>query len=308
MKKRLVALALIVVFAVAVFAGCAAAPTPSASSAAPSASVSPSVSTSASVSPSESTSASVSPSESAVPSCALVDAVKKKGELVVGCEALYPPFEYHKLVDGKDEIVGSDVELGKIIAEKLGVKWVPSDLGFDTLVTALNTNKVDMIISAMEPKEERKETADFTEAYYDASSSIIIRKEDEGTFTTIDSLKGKKVGAQLGSTQEDILKTQMKDSTPITQQKEPEMIIALKSKKLDGIVVDTLVAENYVKANPDLALSTIKLENVTAGYAIAINKGSSEFVTYLNGLIKELSESGQIQQMIDKANADSAAE
>jgi polar amino acid transport system substrate-binding protein len=281
MKKRLVALALIVVFAVAVFAGCAAAPAPS---------------------------ASVSPTGSAVPSCALVDAVKKKGELVVGCEALYPPFEYHKLVDGKDEIVGSDVELGKIIAEKLGVKWVPSDLGFDTLVTALNTNKVDMIISAMEPREDRKEKADFTEPYYAASSSIIIRKEDEGTFTTIDSLKGKKVGAQLGSTQEDILKNQMKDSTPITQQKEPEMIIALKSKKLDGIVVDTLVAENYVRANTDLTLSSIKLENVTPGYAIVINKGSSEFITYLNGLIKELSESGQMQQMIDKANADSAAE
>ncbi len=307
MKKRLVALALIAVFAVAVFAGCAAAPQPSAS---PSASESASTSPSESVSPSESASSSesASPSETPVPSCALVDAVKQKGKLVVGCEALYPPFEYHKLVDGKDEIVGSDVELGKIIAGKLGVEWVPSDLAFDTLITALNTNKVDMIISAMEPKEDRKENADFTDAYYGAGSSVIIRKEDESTFATIESLAGKKVGAQLGSTQEDILKDQMKDSSPVTQQKEPDMIIALKSKKLDGIVVDTLVAENYVKANSDLALSTIKLENVTAGYAIAINKGSSEFVTYLNGLIKELSDSGQMQQMIDKATADSAAE
>ncbi len=307
MKKRLVALALIAVFAVAVFAGCAAAPQPSAS---PSASESASTSPSESVSPSESASSSesASPSETPVPSCALVDAVKQKGKLVVGCEALYPPFEYHKLVDGKDEIVGSDVELGKIIAGKLGVEWVPSDLAFDTLITALNTNKVDMIISAMEPKEDRKENADFTDAYYGAGYSVIISKEYESTFATIESLAGKKVGAQLGSTQEDILKDQMKDSSPVTQQKEPDMIIALKSKKLDGIVVDTLVAENYVKANSDLALSTIKLENVTAGYAIAINKGSSEFVTYLNGLIKELSDSGQMQQMIDKANADSAVE
>ncbi len=68
----------------------------------------------------------------------------------------YPPYEFHKVVNGKDEIVGFDIEIAKEIAKQLGVELEIKDIKFDGLLAALQGGTVDMVISGMTPTEERK--------------------------------------------------------------------------------------------------------------------------------------------------------
>lgn len=292
MKKRLVALALIVVFAAAVFAGCAAAPQPS---------VSPSASESVSAAPSESATPSASEASSAP--ATMLDKIKAKGELVVGTSADYPPYEFVDTTDGKNDFVGMDMSIAAEIAKELGVKLTVNNIGFDGLLPALASGKIDIVIAGMSPTDERKQSFDFSEIYYLAQQGVLVRTEDVEKYTTIDSLKGKSVGAQTGTIQADILAEQLKDSKPVLLQKVPDLILSLKSKKTEAMICELPVAENYVKQNPDLTVSKIAVEDDTGGSAIAVNKGNQEFIDFLNGVIKKLMDGGKISEFYAAAQA-----
>ena len=76
-----------------------------------------------------------------------MDQIKQKGELVVGTSADYPPYEFHAEVDGKDTIVGFDMEIAQAIADKLGVELVTSEMAFDSLIPAVQAGTVDIAAS-----------------------------------------------------------------------------------------------------------------------------------------------------------------
>ena len=92
--------------------------------------------------------------------------IKKSGKLVVGMSADYPPLEFTKNVNGRNKYVGVDVELAKQIAKDLGVKLEIKNMDFDSLLVALETGKIDVIISGMTPTAERKKSIDFSKIYY----------------------------------------------------------------------------------------------------------------------------------------------
>jgi polar amino acid transport system substrate-binding protein len=84
-----------------------------------------------------------------------VQKIKKKGYITVGLSADYPPYEFHKTINGKDEIVGFDISVAKKIAKDMGVKLRIDEMSFDSLLGALKTGKIDMIISGMSNTPER---------------------------------------------------------------------------------------------------------------------------------------------------------
>lgn len=95
-----------------------------------------------------------------------LDAIKEKGKLVVGTSADFAPFEFKTLVDGKDTIVGSDIDMVKAIGEKLGVEVEFMDMQFDAVLVALQQNKVDIAVSGISATAERKKSFDFSTPYY----------------------------------------------------------------------------------------------------------------------------------------------
>ena len=97
-----------------------------------------------------------------------LDKIKASGKIILGTSADYPPYEFHALVDGKDTIVGFDIELAKEIAKDLGVELEIKDMSFDGLLAALVSGNVDMVISGMTPTEERRQNVDFSDIYYQA--------------------------------------------------------------------------------------------------------------------------------------------
>ena len=111
-----------------------------------------------------------------------LEKIKASGKIILGTSADYPPYEFHALVDGKDTIVGFDIELAKEIAKDLGVELEIKDMSFDGLLAALVSGNVDMVISGMTPTEERRQNVDFSEIYYQAVHGAVIRVADEAKY------------------------------------------------------------------------------------------------------------------------------
>lgn len=230
-------------------------------------------------------------------------AIKKSGVLKVATSADYAPFEFHTMVDGKDKIVGSDIDLVNEIAKELGVKAEVSDMSFNTVLASLKEGKSDIAISAISATDERKEQFDFTDNYYNPPQVVVINKKNKDAYTSTDALKDKNVGAQKGSIQEDVVKTQIEGSKLVTIDKVPNMVVEVNQGSLDAMVVEKTIAESYIAQNPDLTIADITLKpSADEAFVIALPKGSSDLQKELNTIIKKLNDEGKVDEFIKKNN------
>ena len=229
--------------------------------------------------------------------------IKEAGKLVVGMSADYAPYEFHYIDEnGKDVIGGFDVDIANEIADAIGVELVIQEMDFDALVSALPAGKVDVVISGMNPTEERAKVVDFSDIYYNSQHGILVRTEDADKYKTFADLEGAKVGAQLGSTQEQIAKAEIPNADLQLLANVNNLILELKSGKVDAIVMEKPVAEMAVKNNPDLAVGEPTYEEKTGGNAVGVAKNNPELLAKINEVIKELNESGKMDEYIVKAN------
>ncbi|EMF0085580.1 transporter substrate-binding domain-containing protein [Enterococcus hirae] len=230
-------------------------------------------------------------------------AIKKSGVLKVATSADYAPFEFHTMVDGKDKIVGSDIDLAKAIAKELGVKAEVSDMNFNTVLASLKEGKADLAISAISATDERKQQFDFTDNYYNPPQVVIINKKNKEIYRNANDLKDKNVGAQKGSIQEGLVKTQLKGAKLVTIDKVPNMIVEVNQGSLAATVVEKTIAESYIAQNPDLMIADISLEPAPdEAFAIALPKESSQLQKELNQIIKKLNDEGKIEEFIQQNN------
>ena len=233
----------------------------------------------------------------------LLEKIQKNGKLVVGMSADYAPYEFHYIDEnGKDVIGGFDVDIANEIANKIGVDLVIQEMDFDALVSALPAGKVDLVISGMNPTEERAKVVDFSEVYYNSKHGILVRAEDADKYQTFADLEGAKVGVQLGSTQEKIAKTEIPNVNLQQLSNINNSILELKAGKVDAIVMEKPVAEMAVKSNPELAVGKPIYEEQTGGNAVGIAKNNPQLLAKVNEVITELNESGKMDEYIAKAN------
>ncbi|KZL91546.1 ABC transporter substrate-binding protein [Clostridium magnum] len=228
--------------------------------------------------------------------------IKKNGKLVLGTSADYPPYEFHRSVNGKDEIVGFDIEIAKQIAKDLGVQLEIKDMKFDGLLAALDQGNIDLIVSGMTPTEERKKNVDFSDVYYTAVQTIIVRSGDKDKIKTVDDLKGKKIGVQKGAIQEEIAKNQVSGAEAVALPKISDLVLSLKNNRVDAVILESPVATSNLSANKDLVFSDIKLNTEDAGSAIAVKKGSSDLVNEINKTLSKLKADKSIDKFVTDAN------
>lgn len=233
--------------------------------------------------------------------------IKSKGKLVVGTSADYPPYEFHTMANGKDEIVGFDIDIAKEVAKELGVELEVRDMDFDGLLVALQAGKVDMVFAGMTPTDERKENADFSDIYYTATHRFILRSGEEGSVKSFDDLKGKKIGVQKGSIQEGIAKDNFDEANIKSLAKVTDLVLDLKNNKVDAILIEEGVAKINCDKNKDIAMSDFVVTDENGGAAIALKKGSTELQTEVNKTISKLKEEDKITKFVSDAS-DLAAE
>lgn len=229
-------------------------------------------------------------------------AIKEKGKLVVGLSADYAPYEFHILEDGKDKIVGFDIKIAEELAKDMGVELEIKDMKFETLITAIPNGKIDLIISGMTPDEERQKAVDFSDIYYIAEQGIVVRAEDKDKYKNFEDLAGLKVGAQMGSIQAGLAQDNIKDGKIQLLSSVTDLILGLKSGKMEALVVEVPVAEMIVLNNPELFLSEETIKDEEGGSAIAIKKDSPELKEQVNTSIKRILDAGLLDEFIIEAN------
>lgn len=229
------------------------------------------------------------------------DQIKEKGKLVVGLSADYAPYEFHKVIDGKDEIVGFDVEIAKEIAKELNVELELKDMKFGSLVGALPAGHIDMIISGMTPDEERKKQVDFSDVYYNATHGVIVRKDDVDKYKDEASLAEVKIGAQMGAIQAELAAELTEEKNVVLLGSVGNLIADLKGKKIEGVVVELPVAEQIIKSNSDLVIAPFEIKDEEGGSAIAVRKESPKLLESVNKVIKKLIDDGDLDKFIIEA-------
>ncbi|MGO2082542.1 ABC transporter substrate-binding protein/permease [Vagococcus sp.] len=220
--------------------------------------------------------------------------IEEKKKLVVGVSADYAPLEFHATVDGKDKVVGIDISIAQKIADDLNAKLVIQEFGFDALMGALKTGKVDMVISGMTPTPERLQEVDFSDSYMEVEQKVIVRKEDQDKLKTVEDFNGVKVGAQKQSIQEELAQDPLAADV-VSLQKLPDIILQLQNKKVDAAVVEGPVAEAYLQQNKDLVFSKVKFEGVDKKNAIALQKERPKFLAAINASLKTINDDNLIE-------------
>lgn len=230
-----------------------------------------------------------------------------KKTITLGTSADYPPFEFHVLKDGKDEIVGIDVSMAKAIAAEMGAELVIKDIAFDNLLIELGQGTVDFVIAAIELNDERDAAADFSDPYYtDVPAQIVALKDTAASYTSMDSFSGKTVGAQTATTKADTV-AEMPGAQPLLMQSVTELVNSLVNGKCDAIVLDGAVAEKYIASNDALAACPISLGEAAEPYRVAVKEGDPDkLLDSINAAIKKAVEAGDITTWIEEANALSA--
>ena len=233
--------------------------------------------------------------------------IKDAGVLKVGTSAEYSPYEFHKVVDGEDKIVGFDDFVVQEIAKDMGVKVEYEDMDFDGLLGALQADKVDIVLAGMTPDEKRKKSVDFSDIYYTNSNVCIVAKGKEDTIKKSEDLKDLKVGVQKGTTQADYVTNTLGISDATQLKKIPDLMLELQNGKIDVIVTGKAVAEINVKKYDNIAIGNTTVGDEVAETAAAAIKKSgngvdnTSFVKSVNDTIKRLQDSGDMDKYMQEA-------
>ncbi len=224
---------------------------------------------------------------------ALSCAKKEAQVLKVGTDTTYPPMEYKDVQSGK--IVGFDIDLMDSLAGRMGYKVGYIEVPFDGIVAGLKTGKYDAIISSFTITPERQAEVDFTRPYMNAGQSIAVRLGEEKIKTFAD-LKGKKIGAQLGTTGEKLART-VSGADVVSFDAISAAFIDLENGQLDAIVNDRPVSARFValKKTARLLDTTLTLEN----YGIALRKRDPRLEQF-NSALTELETSGSLRALEGK--------
>lgn len=234
---------------------------------------------------------------------------KDENKIIVGTSADFPPFEY---TDASGKIIGFDIELITMILESLNYTVEVKDIGFDSLIPSLQSDKIDVIAAGMTITEERDEVIDFSDPYYQADQSVLIKKgsgveinasHDLENFTA--SIANLTIGAQTGTTgagwiQENLIDTEMMDEENFKQYDlylDAVADLDIGPERLDAIILDLAVAQAFAEnVNREVAYTIVTEEN----YGFGVKEGNTALVEKINAELEKIIDSDDWTAIINK--------
>lgn len=215
-------------------------------------------------------------------------------KLYVGTNAEFMPYEY--LENGK--MVGFDTELMDAIGKELGYEIVWSNMGFDGLLPALQMKKIDAVIAGMSQTPERQKSVTFSMPYMLVSSDehFVIVNENS-PLVKKEELKGKKVGVQIGTIQEEFAKEL--GATPQLYNSWTGALMDLQNNKIDAVIIADVTGEEYLKSMSGLKKVDVVIDT-QPGASIALRKGETKLAEQINQAILKLDNNGTYLQILQK--------
>lgn len=240
-------------------------------------------------------------------SAGLLEDVKAKGNLVIGAEVSFPPYEFYypNPETGKDDLAGFEMALAKGLCEELGVEMVLADQAFSGLITALRAGELDVIISGLSIKPDRLEVVDFSKPYYGGTQIMLVRKESLEKYKKPEDFAGINIGAQTGSLQQGIAESQFVTAKTMLLDRVPLLVMELRSGNVDGVLLTDNVAMIYTTLYPEeLAISEVPVFYESPGVGIAVAKGdNASFLEVVNAYIDRVKEDGTFDAWLEEAIA-----
>ena len=222
----------------------------------------------------------------------------EEGKLTVCTDAPYPPFEYQD--ETTNEWTGFDMDVVREIAAGIGegLELSVTVQPFDGIWLAPKAGTCDMVASAMTITDERKANALFTDGYFDADQSLLVRADDKDALTSLEALAGKTIAVQTGTTGETYAQENAKDSTLKSFDEPAAMFLALEGKQVDAILQDLPVnAERALKDDKTALTATFPTGEQ---YGFAVSQDNTALGDALNAGIAELKANGKYDEIYAK--------
>ena len=214
----------------------------------------------------------------------------------VGTDASYAPFGFQD--ESSHEYVGYDIDIIRAIAASQGHEVTIKNLNFDGLIPALQTGDLDIAISDMTINEDRSRTVDFTDSYYKAGLSIVVRA-DETRINNFDDLRGMHVGVTIGSTGAEVARAipnaDLHEFSTIS-----DAFLDLYNGGVDAVVNDTPVDEYYVQNKGKGIAKVVPVQINQEDLGIAVKKGNAELLRQLNAGLHTIKENGTYAEIYRK--------
>ena len=223
-------------------------------------------------------------------------AIQANGKLVVALEGAWQPWSYH---DESDTLVGSDVEVSRAIAEKLGVEpeYVESD--WDSLFAGLDAGRFDIVCNGVEVTDERAKTYDFTTPYGYIHTALAVRKDNED-IKSFEDLKGKTTANSLASTYMELAESYGATVQGIDTLE--ETIQLLTAGRIDATLNADVSFYDYLNVHPDADFKLVAQTEDASHVAIPVRKGddSTSLLEAINTAIEELRADGTLKALGEK--------
>jgi polar amino acid transport system substrate-binding protein len=218
---------------------------------------------------------------------------------VVGTDAAYAPFESQ---NEKGEIVGFDIDIVRAAAAKAGLEVKFVNTPWEGIFNTLAQGDRDLLVSAVTINDERKQTMDFSDPYFNAQQLIAVKESSK--IAKFADLKKLKVGVQTGTTGDEVItKLLGKTSAAIKRfESTPLALKELEAGGVDAVVADNGVVINYVANNGGSKFKSVADPAAFAAeqYGIAVKKGNSDLVGRLNKGLADIKADGTYDQIYTK--------
>jgi polar amino acid transport system substrate-binding protein len=232
----------------------------------------------------------------------MLEKIKDANKVVVGTSADYPPYEY---VDDSGNLTGFDIELMEEIAKRMDVSIEWQDMPFDSLIAAVQEDKIDMSISCFNYSEERDELVDFSDPYYTSQDAFIVLDSFTGAFNVPEDAAGYKVGVQSGTVQDEWLTGELVDTGLLSEanlsryERVDQAALDLQVGRIDILMADDVPAKALVNQNDNFKIIYTGML-YTGPINIVIPEGASDLQAEVNRIIAELQAEGFVDALAVK--------
>ncbi|MDR2526801.1 MAG: basic amino acid ABC transporter substrate-binding protein [Rickettsiales bacterium] len=216
--------------------------------------------------------------------------------LKVGTNAIHPPISY---LDDKNQIIGFDIDIGKAVFEEMGCDYEFVDMKFDGLIPAVQSGKIDVIDCALSMTEERKKKVDFSDPYTNDGSVIVINKKDK-SIKSMNDLKNKVVGVELGTIQEIVARENADKIGEIKVFNGDEIFMVIEQGKVDAIIGQNSIANFFLTIGKIKNVKTTGEKIDTRDMAFGIRKGNKNLTAKINKALAKIRENGVYDKIYNK--------
>jgi glutamate transport system substrate-binding protein len=221
--------------------------------------------------------------------------IQAAGEIKIGVKYDVPPFGFKN--PQTDEIEGFDVDLGRAIADKLGVEPNFIEAISDNRIPFLQDGTVDLVLSTMTINAERDQEIDFSEPYYIARGRILVPQDSD--ITGVDSLAGRSVCTALGSTYEETIKKQAPKADLKLVDSYSECLELVQNGAVDAVSTDDVILTGMIIQDDTLKLTEGE-PLTTEPYGAGLKDGDTEFKEFVDGVLEEYKSGGGWAEAYEK--------